>query len=54
MLKKIALALLALGLAGCGPLAFPTASTSASNDQPHYLNDFSATRCGSQGNTTGC
>jgi predicted small lipoprotein YifL len=55
MLKKIALALLALGLAGCGPLAFPSASTTASNTQPHYSNDFSAMRCGdASGPTTGC
>ncbi|MEJ0052757.1 MAG: hypothetical protein WDN02_16405 [Methylovirgula sp.] len=57
MLKKIALALLALGLAGCGPLGLPSpsASTSASTQQPQHLNDFSAMRCGdATGPTTGC
>ncbi len=53
MLKKIALALLVLGLAGCGPLALPSASTSPSTpSQP--MNDFAGMRCNTAPNMTGC
>ncbi|MEW6436467.1 MAG: hypothetical protein AB1508_04775 [Pseudomonadota bacterium] len=53
MLKKIALALLLLGLAGCGPLALPSVSSSSSTPaQP--LNGLSGMRCGSNVTMTGC
>ena len=53
MLKRIALALLLLGLAGCGPIARPSVSRSSSTPaQP--LTGFSAMRCNSNVTMTGC
>jgi hypothetical protein len=56
MLKKIALALLLIGLSGCGPLGLPSLSASSSSQSatPQPLNDFSAMRCGSEGAQAGC
>jgi hypothetical protein len=55
MLKKILLAFLLIGLAGCGPLGLPSLSASSSQPvTPHPLNDFSAMRCGDSPNSTGC
>jgi len=53
MLKRIALALLLVGLAGCGPLALPSMSASSSTTaQP--VNDFASMHCASSPNMTGC
>jgi predicted small lipoprotein YifL len=55
MLKKILLAFLLIGLAGCGPLGLPSpsASTPQSTDQ-QPVNDFSGMRCNTNVPTTGC
>jgi predicted small lipoprotein YifL len=55
MLKKILLAFLLMALAGCGPLGLPSPSASAtSSTDTQYQNDFSAMRCTSAANMTGC
>jgi hypothetical protein len=56
MLKKIALALLVIGLSGCGPLGLPSLSASSSSQSttPQPLNDFAAMRCSSAEGLNGC
>jgi predicted small lipoprotein YifL len=54
MLKMIALALLLVGLAGCGPLALPSMSASSSTTAPQPLNGLANMRCNGNVTMTGC